>query len=367
LELLPDVELLLLLGDGPTGGALTGYYTVGNASSAKAQAFRHTWLLRYPHLAKVFALGAGFVVPDYHFGMTCSEQSSIASSVLDIVRVQANPAAAIHVGPLSCENDEFAAADKLDRSEAAITSDLAYFRGSLTGDSFARFNATRLLDRWRGAGEGTNPETSALWMRMVLHKLGQLYPASLNVGVNPALLDKALSDPSLSPTDRDDLRQLRQWLAPFHDDAKGSAHGLLRHRFLLDVTGNGWSSSFTARAHANRTLLKRSDGLVEWFYPRLLSAPTVCWVAPDLSDLVPSLHYLRAHKDLAAELAHRSLSIAEEHFSVAQAARYMSDWLHVYSELLRFDVTSPTPADRMTKVVCQQRPETKKRPWSIRG
>ena len=325
---LNDVELLLGIGDGPSGGALAGYYTWSSASHV-TDVFKQGWLRAYPHLSKLFSLGTGFIVPDYHFGSTCQERQAQGEQHWD----------AVSIGSISCDDDDYSNMEKQNRSAELIISETAFWRGSPTG---AGYNEAGLLELWQSATNGDRTlEVSPLWIRLVLHKLSQVYPSLLDAEVGN--MDSGQGLASIGPT-------LRHWLGPI--GARARALSLLQHRYLVDVTGNGWSSSLTKRMHSNRTILKRADGLIEWFYPKVLSEHAICWVAPDVSDLVPTIRQLQARTCETTALARRALGVATRHLTFEHAAHYLSDWLQVYSALLRFNVSSPVEPG-MSLVQCQ--------------
>src|SRR5262249_18443715 len=68
-----------------------------------------------------------------------------------------------------------------------------------------------------------------------------------------------------------------------------------RYRFFIDVDGTGWSGRFKLLLHSGRVVLKQRSELYDYFMPDIEPFRHYVPVAPDMSDLVERIEWLKAN------------------------------------------------------------------------
>ncbi|KDQ62410.1 glycosyltransferase family 90 protein [Jaapia argillacea MUCL 33604] len=157
--------------------------------------------------------------------------------------------------------------------------------------------------------------------------------------VKPAMLDVAFAGTPLGcdPPTCDKLREMFDWHAAQSFKAAG------KHKYVLDMDGNGWSSRFK-RSITSNALIFKATVYPEWFTDRIIPWLHYVPVQMDLSDLHDSLIFFRgnlngqgAHDDLAKRIASAGRTWSKTLWRREDMAAYMFRLFLEYARVTSLD------------------------------
>ncbi|GAA94281.1 glycosyltransferase family 90 protein [Mixia osmundae IAM 14324] len=103
----------------------------------------------------------------------------------------------------------------------------------------------------------------------------------------------------------------------------------LKHRYIIDIDGNGWSGRFYRLMSSNSVVLKATI-FREWYTERIMPWLHYVPLNPDFSDLYDIMAFLQLNPDLSAELARDGKQWAQDHWRLvdmqAYTLRLMLEW-----------------------------------------
>ena len=105
---------------------------------------------------------------------------------------------------------------------------------------------------------------------------------------------------------------------------------LTRHKYVLALAGNTYSSLFKHALRSGSCILRQSERMYEWFEPFLFEWKHYIPVKWDLSDLLPRLEWIKTHEEVAQKVGRNAHSIGNTLFSPEFMACY------TYCSLLQF-------------------------------
>ncbi|KAI6038814.1 glycosyl transferase family 90-domain-containing protein [Pisolithus marmoratus] len=210
---------------------------------------------------------------------------------------------------------------------------------------------------WRGSPTGLYASPETLWMHAHRHRLVTLtntiegnisvlhvpLDASSPVGeplqlpmarVNPAWMDVAFSGEPVACEESAGTCELMEEMFEFRRRQGRKEEG--KHKFILDVDGNGWSGRFKRLVTSNALIFKATV-YPEWYTSRIAEWVHYVPIQVSYADLYDVIAFFRHHDEAAAKIAGAGKKWSQEFWRKEDMSAYLYRLLLEYARVISVD------------------------------
>jgi hypothetical protein len=179
-----------------------------------------------------------------------------------------------------------------------------YFRKVLR-EKYVRWQDREAIAFWRGSTTGTKTSPND-WRSLERIRLCQLAMQHRHTGLIDAGISQVVQFADSSVVEEIRRSGLMKGFVSWEDWG--------RYKYLIMIDGNSspWSNMFQGLLTGAAVLKVESPrGLNQWFYDELIPWVNYVPIAPDRSDLLDKIRWLRSHDTFAEGVGQRGLELAE--------------------------------------------------------